>query len=251
MELLEKEQPNPDLERESIESVHEEVSREYPDSNIKIFVYLGLESVSVPALAEEDDDFSDLSEENRELFKTLNEHTDPAEFEADEAIEPQSDLPQNIVYAHELGHKYFGEFADFDSNTDPLVRNSLSEMFAEATAYHFTDHDPEDAVLERNPFSNFSGFGALKLLRMSEPYEEMKDGQYDGPIDVPHGVECRLGAMFAENDNHPSTILDNIAEYGKAMKDAIKLTLDYAQQTSSPEIEDLDREYQELLEEVT
>jgi hypothetical protein len=57
--------------------------------------------------------------------------------------------------------------------------------------------------------------------------------------------------MFAENDNHPSTILDNIAEYGKAMKDAIKLTLDYAQQTSSPEIEDLDREYQELLEEVT
>jgi hypothetical protein len=249
MELLERENPISYLERERIESVHKKVSEEYPASDTKITVSVTNRGRSTPALAKEEDDFSDLSGELRELSEELHKYTDTAEFEADEAIDVQANLPQDFVYAHELGHKYFKEFGRPELGSSPLlVRSALSEMFAEATAYHFTEHEPEDEVLERDPFEEFSSAESEELSKMEDPYEEVKDNQYDGPIDIPHKVGCRLGSQLIENGGKPMDIINNISEYGEAVKEVAKETLEYAQNAENPDIEELDPAYEEILE---
>lgn len=178
------------------------------------------------------------------LEKVLEQDVDIDE--PDNVVSITPGLPNGYVFAHETGHIVYDQ--KVNTEFSPLIDITLSEMVAEATAYNFTDHEPEEEVLERDPFSSFSSSDAEKLAEMDDPYEEVKDNQYGGPIDIPHSVGCRLGAQLVENGGDPIEIIENASDYGEAVEEAVKETLEYAQNAENPDIEELNPTYEEILE---
>lgn len=178
------------------------------------------------------------------LEKVLEQDVDIDE--PDNVVSINPGLPNGYVFAHEIGHIVYDR--KVDTEFSPLIDLTLSEMVAEATAYHFTEYKPEQEVLERDPFDGFSKAESEELANMDDPYEEVKDNQYGGPIDIPHSVGCRLGAQLVENGGDPIEIIENASDYGEAVEEAVKETLEYAQNAENPDIEELDSTYEEILE---
>lgn len=176
------------------------------------------------------------------LEKVLEQDTE--ETEPDNVVSISSTLPNDYVFAHEVGHINYDE--QIDREFDTLINATLSEMVAEATAYHFTDHDPENPVLDRDPVES-AGPEIQNYDNPEELYQEMTNNQYSGPIDIPHSVGCRLGYQLIKEGGTPQEIIENISEYRERAEKAAKMTIEYLNERDDPKIKELDQAYEEVL----